>query len=131
VTTLFCSHKAIPRDGEEKRKEKKKTNLQESDGSTQLSGLGLVRGVLHLVGNVLEPIMSGLNVTSHMGKLVTNDGVVDKTLTESLSLVSVLEGLLKADASKAVSLDDDTNSTHICHQSVISITMANRKLPVR
>jgi hypothetical protein len=74
------------------------------------ASLSLLKGHLaHLEGNLLQGSMGRLNVTSHMRQLVTDDGVVNQTLTEGLSLESVLEGLLQTDAREARGLNDDAS----------------------
>jgi hypothetical protein len=68
--------------------------------------------IMHLIGDELNPIMSGLNITSHMGQLHTDHytrgsirvfrgiqgysvgtRVINKALAKSLSFVCVLECL--------------------------------------
>jgi hypothetical protein len=44
--------------------------------------------------------MSALNLFDHVSQLVTNDGVLDKLLTESFSLASIFKSFLVANSGK-------------------------------
>lgn len=84
--------------------------LETGNGTAELEhGLGFVHG-LGLVDDALEPAAGGLDLAGHVGQLQSDDRVVDQALAERLALVSVLDGLLVADAREADALDDDADA---------------------
>ena len=63
-------------------------HLEETNGSGEVLGLLLVRHVVHLVGDVLEPRLDGLAAGDHASKLASDDGLRVERLAESLALRS-------------------------------------------
>ena len=84
--------------------------FEAGDGTAETKhGLILVH-VLALVHDVLEPVVRGLDLTSHVRELHADNGVLDEFLAEGAALASVLDGFLVADAGKADGLDDDADT---------------------
>jgi hypothetical protein len=82
--------------------------LEESNGTSEAeNGLKRVHGT-ELVGDELNPSLSGLNLSDHVTELVANYTVVDEADAEGLASVSMLDGLFNANASKSKSLNSDT-----------------------
>lgn len=69
--------------------------LEQRRGSSQsLCLFSLVHGA-HLVGDVFDPSLCGLNLACHLTHLEADDGVVDESLSERLTLVRVPDGFLE------------------------------------
>ncbi len=61
------------------------------------------------MNEIFQPIVAGLDLTGHVGKFETDDGVVDKSLAKCLPLMCVFDGFLKTDTREADTLDDDAD----------------------
>ena len=70
--------------------------FQAGNGSTKLQHrFGLVHH-LALIDDILEPVVGGLYLASHVRELQADDGMIDEALAKCLSLVGVFDGFLVA-----------------------------------
>mmetsp|Transcript_29302 Transcript_29302/g.95497 ORF Transcript_29302/g.95497 Transcript_29302/m.95497 type:complete len:469 (+) Transcript_29302:1331-2737(+) len=81
--------------------------LEERDWARELKRLLLVVHLVHLVRDVLEPVLERLDLRRHVRELVADDGLRDERLAKDDALVRPLIALLQHEPRPADGTDDN------------------------
>ncbi|RUS18240.1 hypothetical protein BC937DRAFT_89004 [Endogone sp. FLAS-F59071] len=84
--------------------------LEQCDGSTEAKRLNIHGHIDALIDELLHPRVGGLDLTSHVGKFLTDDWVINEALAKGLALVGIFKRFFEADAREARGLDRDAHT---------------------